>query len=76
MAACVPSPGEDATLGPAVARTSRSRGHPFGRTLRFDERPRNVPSVGGSTMMALATFALGMAIFALFFGLVAACDRL
>ena len=26
--------------------------------------------------MALATFALGMALFALFFGLVAACDRL
>jgi hypothetical protein len=27
-------------------------------------------------LMALATFALGMTIFALFFGLVAACDRL
>jgi len=27
-------------------------------------------------MMPLATFALGMALFALFFGLVAACDRL
>jgi len=26
--------------------------------------------------MALATFALGMGIFALFFGLVAACDQL
>ena len=26
--------------------------------------------------MALATFAVGMALFALFFGLVAACDRL
>lgn len=26
--------------------------------------------------MALATFALGMALFSLFFGLVAACDRL
>ena len=28
------------------------------------------------TMIALATLALGMALFALFFGLVAACDRL
>jgi hypothetical protein len=27
-------------------------------------------------MMALATLALGMILFALFFGLVAACDRL
>jgi len=27
-------------------------------------------------MMPLATLALGMALFALFFGLVAACDRL
>jgi hypothetical protein len=26
--------------------------------------------------LALATFALGMGLFALFFGLVAACDRL
>jgi hypothetical protein len=26
--------------------------------------------------MAFATFALGMGLFALFFGLVAACDRL
>ena len=29
-----------------------------------------------SDMMALATLALGMTLFALFFGLVAACDRL
>jgi len=27
-------------------------------------------------MMSLATLALGIAIFALYFGLVAACDRL
>lgn len=28
------------------------------------------------TVMAVATFALGMALFALFFGLVAGCDQL
>jgi hypothetical protein len=28
------------------------------------------------TMMALGTLALGMALFASFFGLIAACDRL
>jgi hypothetical protein len=27
-------------------------------------------------LMALATFAIGMALFAAFFGLVAACDRI
>jgi len=27
-------------------------------------------------MMALATLAIGLSLFALFFGLVAACDRL
>jgi hypothetical protein len=30
----------------------------------------------GRHLMALATFALGMTLFAMFFGLVAACDRL
>ncbi len=29
-----------------------------------------------SDPMAVATFAIGMVLFALFFGLVAACDRL
>jgi hypothetical protein len=28
------------------------------------------------TALALATFALGMSLFALFFGLIAACERL
>ena len=30
----------------------------------------------GTSKMAVGTFALGIAMFALFFGLVAACDRL
>jgi hypothetical protein len=34
------------------------------------------PALRRKIMMSFATLALGMALFALFFGLVAACDRL
>jgi hypothetical protein len=37
---------------------------------------RRPTSLRSKTVMALATLALGMALFALFFGLVAACDWL
>jgi Co/Zn/Cd efflux system component len=39
-------------------------------------RPSRRRPLGRRRIMALATFALGIALFALFFGLVAACDRL
>jgi hypothetical protein len=38
-----------------------------------DTEPEMIP---GRMTVSLATFALGMTLFALFFGLVAACDRL
>jgi hypothetical protein len=39
-------------------------------------RPERRRMLERRSMMALATFGLGMSIFALFFGLAAACDRL
>ena len=39
-------------------------------------RPGRRRILGRRSMMALATFGLGMSILTLFFGLVAACDRL
>ena len=44
-------------------------------TTAAARRARQRPP-GRRSIMALATLALGMALFALFFGLVAACDRL
>ena len=55
---------------------------PASPTVRRGRRPRRAAAGTGPfeerslTMMAPATFILGMATFALFFGLVAACDRL
>jgi len=45
-------------------------------SLALDRSVRRPARTSRIRPMALATFALGMALFALFFGLVAACDRL
>ena len=45
-------------------------------TLATCRSLRRVPPGMRRKTMALASFAVGMALFALFFGLVAACDRL
>ena len=66
--------------GPAVARsdTYEVEGASLcsAGSLPSTKDRRNVPPTEDRLMMALATLALGMAMFALFFGLVAACDRL
>ena len=45
-------------------------------TLAATPRGRRPAPRRRRTVMALGTLALGIALFALFFGLVAACDRL
>lgn len=42
----------------------------------FESRSLRRRTLARRKLMAFATLALGMALFALFFGLVAACDRL
>jgi hypothetical protein len=42
----------------------------------YDPKPAHGAAASRRNLMLVATLALGMTLFALFFGLVAACDRL
>ncbi|HMB03851.1 MAG TPA: hypothetical protein VKP69_08955 [Isosphaeraceae bacterium] len=60
----------------ALSRSARGDEFSVLPITLISPRPRRRRILGRRLMMALATLGLGMSLFALFFGLVAACDRL